>query len=34
MGIFQTFLDMTETARAYGIKLTPLDEFIQQTFVR
>ena len=31
---FETFVDMTETAPAYGIKLTTLDEFIEHTFVR
>ena len=31
---FETFVDMTETAPAYGIKLTTLDEFIRRTFVR
>lgn len=34
METFETFVDMSETAPAYGVKLTPLDEFIQHTFVR
>jgi hypothetical protein len=34
METFETFVDMSETAPAYGIKLTTLDEFIQRTFVR
>jgi NADH dehydrogenase len=34
METFETFVDMTETAPAYGVKLTTLDEFISRTFVR
>lgn len=34
METFETFVDMSQTAPAYGIKLTTLDEFIQRTFVR
>ncbi len=34
METFETFVDMAETAPAYGIKLTTLDEFIRRTFVR
>ena len=34
METFETFVDMAETAPAYGIKLTTLDEFIEHTFVR
>jgi hypothetical protein len=34
METFETFVDMSETAPAYGIKLATLDEFIQRTFVR
>jgi hypothetical protein len=34
MGTFETYVDMTETALAYGVELTTLDEFIQHTFVR
>ena len=34
METFETFVDMSETAPAYGVKLTTLDEFIQHTFVR
>jgi uncharacterized protein YbjT (DUF2867 family) len=34
METFETFVDMVETAPAYGVKLTTLDEFIQRTFVR
>ncbi len=33
METFETFVDMTETAPAYGVKLTTLDEFIRRTFV-
>lgn len=33
METFETFIDMTETAPAYGVKLTTLDEFIHRTFV-
>ena len=31
---FETFVDMTETAPAYGIMLTTLDEYIQRAFGR
>lgn len=34
METFETFVDMAETAPAYGVKLTTLDEFIRRTFVR
>ncbi len=34
METFETFVDMAETAPAYGIQLTTLDEFIRRTFVR
>ena len=34
METFETYVDMSELAPAYGIKLTTLDEFIQRTFVR
>jgi NADH dehydrogenase len=34
METFETFVDMNETAPAYGITLTTLDEYIQRTFVR
>jgi uncharacterized protein YbjT (DUF2867 family) len=34
METFETFVDMSETAPAYGVTLTTLDEFIQHTFVR
>jgi len=30
----EIFIDMTETAPAYGVTLTTLDEYLQQTFVR
>jgi uncharacterized protein YbjT (DUF2867 family) len=30
----EVFIDMTETAPAYGVALTTLDEFIQRTFVQ
>jgi hypothetical protein len=33
METFETFIDMTETAPAYGVKSTTLDEFIRRTFV-
>jgi uncharacterized protein YbjT (DUF2867 family) len=33
METFETFIDMTETAPAYGVTLTTLDEYIQNTFV-
>lgn len=31
---YEDFLDMSETAPAYGVTLTTLDEFINRTFVR
>jgi len=34
METFETFVDMSETAPAYGVKLTTLDEYIRRTFVR
>jgi hypothetical protein len=34
METYETCVDMSELAPAYGIKLTSLDEFIQRTFVR
>ena len=34
METYETFVDMTETAPAYGVKLTTLDEYIRRTFVR
>ena len=34
METFETYVDMRETAPAYGVKLTTLDEFILRTFVR
>jgi hypothetical protein len=34
METFETFIDMTETAPAYGVRLTTLDEYLQRTFVR
>jgi uncharacterized protein YbjT (DUF2867 family) len=34
METFETFIDMTETAPAYGVTLTTLDEYIQRTFVQ
>ncbi len=33
METFETFVDMTETAAAYKLKLTTLDEFIRRTFL-
>jgi uncharacterized protein YbjT (DUF2867 family) len=33
METFETFVEMEETAAAYGVKLTTLDEYIQGTFV-
>ena len=33
METFETFVDMAETAPAYGVRLTTLDEFIGRTFV-
>ena len=34
METFETFVDMSQTAPAYGIKPTTLDEYIRRTFVR
>lgn len=34
METYETFVDMTETALAYGVKLTTLDEFVRRTFGR
>jgi hypothetical protein len=34
METFETFIEMTETAPAYGVTLTTLDEYIQRTFVQ
>ncbi len=34
METFETFVDMSETAPAYGVKLTTLDEFIPQVLAR
>lgn len=34
MESFETFVDMRETAPAYGVRLTTLDEFIARTFVQ
>jgi uncharacterized protein YbjT (DUF2867 family) len=34
METFEAFIDMTETAPAYGVTLTTLDEYIQRTFVQ
>ena len=34
METFESFMDMSQTAPAYGVKLTTLDEYIQRTFVR
>jgi hypothetical protein len=34
METFETFVDMTETAPAYGVELTTLDKYIRRTFVR
>jgi uncharacterized protein YbjT (DUF2867 family) len=34
METFETFVDMGQTAPAYGVKLTTLDEYIRRTFVR
>jgi NADH dehydrogenase len=31
---FETYIDMTETAPAYGVTLTTLDEYLRRTFVR
>lgn len=33
METYETFVDMSETAPAYGVKLTTLDEYIRRTFV-
>ena len=34
METYEDFLDMSETAPAYGVTLTTLDEYIDRTFVR
>jgi uncharacterized protein YbjT (DUF2867 family) len=34
METFETFVDMTETAPAYGVNLTTLNEFIRRTFIQ
>jgi len=34
METFEAYIDMNETAPAYGVTLTTLDEFIQRTFRR
>jgi hypothetical protein len=34
METFEAFIDMTETAPAYGVTLTTLDEYIRNTFVQ
>ena len=34
METYETFVDMTETAPTYGVRLTTLDEYIRRTFVR
>jgi uncharacterized protein YbjT (DUF2867 family) len=34
METFETFIDMTETAPAYGVTLTTLDEYLRRTFVQ
>lgn len=34
METFETFIDMAETAPAYGVTLTTLDEYIRSTFVQ
>jgi len=34
METFEAYIDMTETAPAYGVTLTTLDEYLQRTFVR
>ena len=34
METYETFVDMSQTAPTYGVKLTTLDEFIRRTFVR
>ena len=34
METFETFVDMSQTAPAFGVKLTTLNEYIQRTFVR
>jgi NADH dehydrogenase len=34
METFETYIDMTETAPAYGVTLTTLDEYLRRTFVR
>lgn len=34
METYETFVDMTDTAPAYGVRLTTPDEYIRRTFVR
>jgi uncharacterized protein YbjT (DUF2867 family) len=34
METFESFMDMSQTAPAFGVKLTTLNEYIQRTFVR
>lgn len=34
METFETYVDMTETAPAFGIKLTTLDEYIRRMYVQ
>ena len=34
METFETFVDMSETAPAYGVRLTTLDEFISRMLPR
>lgn len=34
METFETFVDMTKTAPAYGVRPTTVNEYIQRTFVR
>ena len=34
METFETFVEMSETAPTYGVKLTTLDDYIGRTFVR
>ena len=34
METFETFVDMSQTVPAYGVKPTTLDEYIRRTFVR
>jgi hypothetical protein len=34
METYEAFIDMAETAPAYGVTLTTLDEYIRKTFVQ